>query len=418
VTLTGAALGGAAAGNYTLAPARDHDDGHITPSRSRQLTAANKVYDRTTAATVTGRSLAGRGPDRRGHPHGRHGDVRRQDVGPGKTVTLATATLSGADAGNYSLTSVGTTTATIIAARDHRQLHGREQGLRRQRDGDGSADVRLSAPSTATPCSMVNGAAATFADKNVGESKVATRANAMLSGGDAANYTLGSVATTTADITARTLSVTAAGVNSVSDGTDRGDGHTRRRSRDERCPDDRLRERYVRRRERRATNKPVSVSGISIATGADAANYTLGNTTAQTTANITAAGTTTVVSLSPASQQYSDLVTFTADVTSPGGTPNGTVQFSVAGRTLAPAAGGERQRHAAGLQGHQRSGVLRRDCHLQRRHAGELPRVGRGGEAARRHGRGCRRGADEPGVRRDLQRVGDDGERPAQRDDP
>jgi hypothetical protein len=64
-------------------------------------------------------------------------------------------------------------------------------------------------------------------------------------------------------------------------------------------------------------NKQVTVSGISISGGTDAGNYTLGNTTAQTTANITSFGTTTGVTVTPNSQQYSDKVTFTATI-SPG----------------------------------------------------------------------------------------------------
>src|SRR5690606_41790585 len=38
-----------------------------------------------------------------------------KNVGTGKTVTLTGATLAGADAGNYTLTSVATTTANITA---------------------------------------------------------------------------------------------------------------------------------------------------------------------------------------------------------------------------------------------------------------------------------------------------------------
>ena len=47
-----------------------------------------------------------------------------KNVGNGKTVTLTGANLSGADAGNYILDSVATTTANITALHITVQLHG------------------------------------------------------------------------------------------------------------------------------------------------------------------------------------------------------------------------------------------------------------------------------------------------------
>src|SRR5206468_10303565 len=56
----------------------------------------------------------------------------------------------------------------------------------------------------------------------------------------------------------------------------------------------------------------VSVSGIAIS-GGDAGNYTY-NTTAVTTASITAAPATSTATVSPVSLQYSDRVSFTATI--------------------------------------------------------------------------------------------------------
>ena len=85
---------------------------HITGT----FTAANKPYDGNTTATVLMRSL----------PTAISGDdvaltggtaaFADANVGNGKTVTLAGATLGGADAGNYVLDSVATTTANITKA--------------------------------------------------------------------------------------------------------------------------------------------------------------------------------------------------------------------------------------------------------------------------------------------------------------
>src|SRR5439155_18114561 len=66
----------------------------------------------------------------------------------------------------------------------------------------------------------LSGGTATFASKTAGTAKTVTATGLSLSGADAANYQLASTtATTTADITARVLIVTATGVNKGYDGT-------------------------------------------------------------------------------------------------------------------------------------------------------------------------------------------------------
>src|SRR5207245_5715378 len=66
----------------------------------------------------------------------------------------------------------------------------------------------------------LSGGTATFASKTVGTAKTVTATGLSLSGADLANYQLSSTtATTTADITARALLVSAAGVNKAYDGT-------------------------------------------------------------------------------------------------------------------------------------------------------------------------------------------------------
>jgi len=51
--VSGITLSGAAAGNYTLASRRDDDGKYHGRALTATVTAANKVYDRTTAATAT-----------------------------------------------------------------------------------------------------------------------------------------------------------------------------------------------------------------------------------------------------------------------------------------------------------------------------------------------------------------------------
>ena len=79
------------------------------------VTAANKTYDRTTSATVTGCALSGViagdavtcawGP----------ASFASASVGLGKSVTVTGITLSGANAGNYTLSSTSATTSANIA---------------------------------------------------------------------------------------------------------------------------------------------------------------------------------------------------------------------------------------------------------------------------------------------------------------
>src|SRR5262249_40470749 len=66
----------------------------------------------------------------------------------------------------------------------------------------------------------LSGGTATFASKTVGTAKTVTASGLSLSGTSAANYQLASSsATATANITARPLTVSAAGVNKAYDGT-------------------------------------------------------------------------------------------------------------------------------------------------------------------------------------------------------
>src|SRR6185436_7519667 len=122
-------------------------------------------------------------------------------------------------------------------------------------------------------------AAAAFADKNVGSAKPVSVTGLFLSGDDATNYT----ANTTADITARALTVSATGDNKVYDGTTAATVTLA----DDRVAGDDVSSAYAAAAfadKNVGSAKPVSVTGISIS-GADATNYTA-NTTASTTADI------------------------------------------------------------------------------------------------------------------------------------
>jgi len=135
--------------------------------------------------------------------------------------------------------------------------------------------------------------AATFADKNVGTGKTVTFSGITIGGTNAGNYTLNDVTTTTAtaDITPKTIAVTATANNRSYDRSIDAAGSL---SSADIFSDDNVTFSYTTAKfenKNVGTNKVVTFSGITIG-GTDAANYTLSSTTVTANANITAKGLT------------------------------------------------------------------------------------------------------------------------------
>src|SRR5439155_21944927 len=107
------------------------------------------------------------------------------------------------------------TTADITA----RALTVSAAGINKVYDGTTDASVTLS--DNRVPGDVLTDAstAASFADKNVGTAKAVSVTGISISGPDAANYTFNTTASTSADITARALTVSAAGISKVYDVT-------------------------------------------------------------------------------------------------------------------------------------------------------------------------------------------------------
>ena len=211
-------LSGADANNYVLASSNATTTANITAATltASGASAANKTYDATTAATVTGGSLNGviSGDTVTLSQSGAFSD---KNVGVGKTVT-ETFGISGADAGNYVLaSSTATTTADIAAAT-------------LTASGASAANKTYDATTVATVTGgSVTGVivgdtvtlsqSGTFSDKNVGTGKTVTE-TFSLSGTDANNYMLArSSATTTATITPAALTITANNDSKIVGGT-------------------------------------------------------------------------------------------------------------------------------------------------------------------------------------------------------
>jgi hypothetical protein len=117
VTATGLSLSGADAANYTV-NATVTTTANIMPATvTPSITAANKVYDGTTAATITSRSLSGVIGTDDVSLTGGTATFNDANVGTNKLVTATGLRLSGTDAGNYQLSSTtATTTASILYA--------------------------------------------------------------------------------------------------------------------------------------------------------------------------------------------------------------------------------------------------------------------------------------------------------------
>ncbi len=238
------------------------------------------------------------------------GTVANKNVGVNKAVSLGTLALGNGGsaaagslglASNYSFTG-GTFTATITPA--PLALAGISAAGKVY---DGSTTASLVGTARVTPLAgdavtVAGSAAGSFANKNVGTAKAVTVSGYALAGADAANYSLVQPAGLTAAITAKAITVAATGVNKVYDGNV-NDAATLSSTGVVAGDAVVFADTSATFANKNVGNaKVVSVAGIS-KSGADAANYTLGNTTASTVANITPA-TLTVTTAKAADKVY------------------------------------------------------------------------------------------------------------------
>jgi hypothetical protein len=176
------------------------------------------------------------------------------------------------------------TTASTTANITARSLNVTATGTNKVYDGTTSATVTLSDDRLAGDSLTTSYTSASFATKSVATNKTVSVSGISVTGTDAANYTFNSTASTIANITARSLSVTASGSNKVYDGTTSATVTLA----DNRLAGDSLTTAYTSASfatKNVGTAKTVTVNGVSI-TGTDAVNYTP-NTSASTTADIT-----------------------------------------------------------------------------------------------------------------------------------
>src|SRR5207253_2140034 len=151
---------------------------------SVSATGTNKVYDGGTAAVVL------LSDDRVS------GDVfsdsytsaafADKNVGSAKTVSVSGISISGTDAGNYTV-KTRTTTRTDITAR---ALTVSASGINKVYDGDTRATVTLTDNRVSGDVLTTSYASASFATKTVGNGKTVSVSGISISGTDAGNYTV------------------------------------------------------------------------------------------------------------------------------------------------------------------------------------------------------------------------------------
>ncbi|WP_333896356.1 YDG domain-containing protein, partial [Brevundimonas aurantiaca] len=197
------------AGNYTVTiPATALAD-ILQRSLTVTLTASNKTYDGTTAGSGSVALSGVVSGDTVGTTAGTWTFADR-NAGTGKTVTVSGVGLTGADAGNYTVTIPATALADIL----QRAITANVSASNKTYDGTTAAagTVTLNGVLGGDSVGATAGSFA-FTDANAGTGKTVTVSGVGLTGADAGNYTLTVPASTLATILRRSITVSADAVS-------------------------------------------------------------------------------------------------------------------------------------------------------------------------------------------------------------
>ncbi len=202
--LTLNANGAALASNYTLVGGTDWVK--ITPATLTVTgtTGSSKTYDGTTSAAISGATLNGvLGGDTVNLANDTAGNFTDKNVGTNKTIITA-MTVTGADAGNYTLVQPSNVQGSITA--DHITVTA--TGRNKVYDATTSDNPILASSGVIGGDVVSFTGTANFDTADVGTGKAVSVINIGKSGADAGNYILdNATATTTADITPRVLNL-------------------------------------------------------------------------------------------------------------------------------------------------------------------------------------------------------------------
>ncbi|MDH4746427.1 YDG domain-containing protein [Sphingomonas sp. CBMAI 2297] len=307
VTASGITLSGADAGNYVVSGSATALADILAKAITATLTANGRTYDGTTNATG---SLALNGVVG-GDQVSVNGSYAfdNKNAGTGHTVTASGITLSGADAGNYTVGSTATALADIIARTITATLTAND----RTYDGTTSATGTLGLNGViAGDAVSVNSTGMAFDSKNAG-TRTVTASGISLSGTDAGNYVVAATATDLADILAKAITATLTANGRVYDGTTAATG-TLGLSGVVLGDQVGVTASGIAFDSKNAGNRTATASGLAL-NGADAANYTISGT---------ATGTATIA-------QRAITATATADSRAYDGTTGTTGRIALAG---------------------------------------------------------------------------------------
>ncbi len=192
VNVTGIAISGADAGNYTVNSTAGTSANITRANLNVSVTGVNRVYDGTTHATVALNSTPiGNDDVQLQYVAANFGD---KNVGTGKAVSVTGIAGFGADASNYVINSTGATTANITPA----TLNVAANGTIKTFDGSTAATVTFTDNRIAGDDVSLVATNAAYANPNVGTGKAIAVDGIVIAGGaDAANYVLANTSTST-----------------------------------------------------------------------------------------------------------------------------------------------------------------------------------------------------------------------------
>lgn len=200
VEITSASLQGVDAANYTLnltnSPTSAADITSLSITVNGSFSASDKVYDGTTASTISSNNLSLVGI--LGADNVQPGAINitfdSKTVGNGKTVSINSLQLQGADASNYQVDLTGAPQTTASISVKIASIGGAFTAKDKTYDGTQSADFETNTlfvnGGIAGDDVQFNTIALTFSQKNVGSSIAVSISSADLTGNDASNYSL------------------------------------------------------------------------------------------------------------------------------------------------------------------------------------------------------------------------------------
>lgn len=216
VNISNITLSGSDLSNYEFIRNSATATANITPKALAitGVAAANKMYDATTNATITGGTLSGLVSGETLSLSGLRGAFSDKNAGTGKVVTISGATLTDGTglASNY---TISTNPTSVTADINRATISSVTNLVADSKVYDGGTSVTFGS-ATATFNGMVSGdslaigtATAAFSDKNAGTGKAVNISSLTLGGADAGNYVLASsTATGIGTITPKALTVT------------------------------------------------------------------------------------------------------------------------------------------------------------------------------------------------------------------